>query len=458
MVTTEYFHSVELLRDKCQGCVSCVKVCPTEAIRVRNGKAEILGDRCIDCGACAAKCPYHAFHIQVDPLAILDKYDYNIVLPPPALYAQFAPSVSREDIWQSLVKLGFNEIFDVALAAEYAACELKEYINKYTGGAKPLISSSCPAVLRLIQVKFPELINQVVPILAPEELAAIYLRKQVAQRIHMPADKIGIWYISPCPAKEANILQPVDVQSSALSGSIGLGEIYGMVLKSLGGAAQLQVPAGSSYGLSWGAYGGEMLSAALPNALSVHGIENVSELLEQISMNKMPHLDYVECSACQGGCIGGVLAAENKYVAESNLRQRISDMRVQEPATREETLAQTMCLEAFPSSADYHKELVARPMMQLDDDIMEAMRKFERMEEVLCSLPGLDCGACGAPSCQCLAEDIVQGKAHEIDCIFKLRSSVHKLAQGMADLVKQIPISHEPEPLNTVEDDDNEGK
>lgn len=80
-------------------------------------------------------------------------------------------------------------------------------------------------------------------------------------------------------------------------------------------------------------------------------------------------------------------------------------------------MARTMVLEDFPHSEAYRKKLVARPMMQLDDDIMEAMKKFERMEEVLCSLPGLDCGACGAPSCQGLAEDIVQGKAHEIDCI-----------------------------------------
>ena len=458
MVTTEYFHSVELLRDKCQGCVSCVKVCPTEAIRVRNGKAEILGDRCIDCGACAAKCPYHAFHIRVKPLKILEKYPYNIVLPPPALYGQFAPSVSREDIWQSLINLGFNEIFDLSLANEYVATELRDYLNQYTGGAKPLISSSCPAVLRLIQVKFPELINQVVPIVAPEELAAIFLRQQATSRLQLKSEEIGIWYIAPCPAKEANILQPVDVQNSTLTGSIGLGEIYGLILKNLGGAALLKVPVGSSYGLAWGAAGGEIRSAGLSNALAVHGIENVSELLEQISMNKMPHLDYVECSACQGGCIGGVLAAENKYVAESNLQQRVRELEAQEPNTREETLAQTMVLEDFPRSQAHHKPLVARPMMQLDDDIMEAMKKFERMEEVLCALPGLDCGACGAPSCQCLAEDIVQGKAHEIDCIFKLRSSVHKLAQGMADLVKQIPISHEPEPLNTVEDDNHEGK
>ena len=83
--------------------------------------------------------------------------------------------------------------------------------------------------------------------------------------------------------------------------------------------------------------------------------------------------------------------------------------------------------------------------MQLDDDILEAMKKFEKMEEVLRSLPGLDCGACGAPSCQCLAEDIVQGKPMKLTVFFKLRSSVKRLAHGMLELAKQIPIASEPE-------------
>ncbi len=247
----------------------------------------------------------------------------------------------------------------------------------------------------------------------------------------------------------------MDVKKTALSGSFSLAEIYGLLLKNLGHGPKedFKVWTGSSYGMSWGAYYGEINSSGIDNALAIHGIDNVYDLLEQISMNKMPQLDYVECYACQGGCIGGLLAAENKFVAECNLRSRIMAMRQQEPDSREETLRQTMVLEDFPKSSEYHKKLVARPMMQLDDDIMEAMKKFERMEEVLCALPGLDCGACGAPSCQGLAEDIVQGKAHEIDCIFKLRAQVHRLSQGMMELAKQIPIYHEPEMIKNMEDD-----
>ena len=128
MAQTKYFHSVQLQLEKCQGCVSCVKECPTEAIRVRNGKAEILGDRCIDCGACAAKCPYHAFNVQMAELDGLANYAYNIVLPAPSLYAQFSEQISMESIWQGLHSLGFDEIFDLSLASDYISGEIEDYV------------------------------------------------------------------------------------------------------------------------------------------------------------------------------------------------------------------------------------------------------------------------------------------------------------------------------------------
>ena len=452
MAPARYVHSIQLQSDKCQGCICCVKACPTDALRVRNGKAEILADRCIDCGACAVACPYHAFTVENKTLEELRGYAYNIVLPAPSFYAQFSETIPLEDIWQGLHKLGFNEIFDVSLASEYIAKEISTYVENYTGGRKPLISSTCPAVLRLIQVKFPELIKQLVPVLSPAEAAAIYVKQQTVLKLGIAPEQVGVWFISPCPSKETNIKQSVDVEDTQLTGCFDMKDIYGRLLKCLGGDAQLRIHTGSSYGMGWGAHGGEIRSAGLDNALEVHGIRNVYEALEQISMNKMPQLDYVELSACPGGCIGGLLAAENRFVAETNLHRRILNMQEAEPGDREDTLRQSMVLEGFPKSSKYRKKVVPRPMMQLDDDIVAAMEKFERMEEVLNSLPGLDCGACGAPSCQCLAEDIVQGKATEIDCIFKLRGSVHKMAQGMVELVKQIPLYSEPKPLEDEEE------
>ena len=161
-----YIHSVRFVREKCRGCVTCVKACPTDAIRVRNGKAELIPARCIDCGECMQRCPYHAVEGVSDKLEQIKDYQYNIVLPPPSLYAQFPAEISEDVIRGGLSHLGFDEIFDVAVASEYISLEIADYIKNYNGGRKPLISCTCPAVLRLIQVKFPELIKQVVPVLA----------------------------------------------------------------------------------------------------------------------------------------------------------------------------------------------------------------------------------------------------------------------------------------------------
>jgi Na+-translocating ferredoxin:NAD+ oxidoreductase RNF subunit RnfB len=67
------------------------------------------------------------------------------------------------------------------------------------------------------------------------------------------------------------------------------------------------------------------------------------------------------------------------------------------------------------------------------------MRKLEVLELINKELPGLDCGACGAPSCRALAEDIVRENANETDCIFKLREKVRQLAVEMMELEAKMP-------------------
>ncbi len=139
--------------------------------------------------------------------------------------------------------------------------------------------------------------------------------------------------------------------------------------------------------------------------------------------------------------MGGPFVAVNRFVGEKNLKLRIRNLKKQEPVDRREAMKACMTCTGFPTSEEYVKILQPRPMMQLDEDINVAMEKLEKMDEVLNTLPGLDCGACGAPNCQCLAEDIVQGKAFETDCIFILRARVKDFARGMIELSTQIPLT-----------------
>lgn len=103
---------------------------------MRNGKAELIAARCIDCGECMRRCAYHAVEAYSDKLEEIQKYQYNIVLPPPSLYAQFPADISEETIRGGLSNLGFDEIFDVAVASEYISLEIADYIKNYNGGRK----------------------------------------------------------------------------------------------------------------------------------------------------------------------------------------------------------------------------------------------------------------------------------------------------------------------------------
>ena len=158
-------------------------------------------------------------------------------------------------------------------------------------------------------------------------------------------------------------------------------------------------------------------------------------------MNKMSDVDFVELYSCRSGCVGGPFVVQNRFVGEKNIKLRIRMLRAEEPPERLAAMNACMTCNGFPTSEGYVKIMEPRPMMQLDEDINIAMEKLEKMDTVLNSLPGIDCGACGAPSCQGLAEDIVQGKAFETDCIFILRNRVKKFAQGMIELSTQIPLT-----------------
>jgi len=51
-------------KEKCSGCESCVEECPSDAIKMADGKAVIDAETCIDCGACIDACPEEAISME----------------------------------------------------------------------------------------------------------------------------------------------------------------------------------------------------------------------------------------------------------------------------------------------------------------------------------------------------------------------------------------------------------
>lgn len=422
-----YYHSVRLLQEKCKGCTNCIKRCPTEAIRVRQGKAVIIEERCVDCGECIRVCPNHAKVAVADDLSILKSFRKNIALPAPAFFGQFGPDVDVPKVLGALLELGFDDVVEVAAAADMVSEAITEYLNRERY-PRPAISSACPAVVRLMQVRFPSLLDHIVPIEPPMETAAKLARKMFG------ADGVGVHFITPCPAKITAIKQPVSYQGPLLDGAIPFSLAYREVLKRLPTAPRVSSRA-TGRGIGWGRSGGEGLAIKGHSVLWVDGIHNVIALLEEVERGRLQGVDYIEAQACVSGCVGGCLSVQNPFVANAWLRRVAKKTMDMEPwLPREQVVG--MFEEGFFAMS---VKITPRPVMKLDQDVRAALEKVNRMEQVIKELPGLDCGACGSPNCKALAEDIVQGRATELDCIFKLRERVQSLAEAMLEVARQLP-------------------
>lgn len=422
----EYFHSVRLDRDKCKGCTNCIKRCPTEAIRVREGKAHIIQERCIDCGECIRVCHNHAKIAVGDSLDDLQAYRYSIALPAPAVISQFLAKAELEKILGSFICIGFDAVFEVALAAEVVARAVRDYIDNYKG-KKPLISTACPAVVGLVQVRFPSLVGQLVPIASPMDAAARLAKEEGMARTGLQANEIGTFFISPCPAKITVVRQ---AQNGLVrpDGVIPLSSIYGDILEYMPKAKPYPSRAGAS-GYGWGRSGGENESISGPHLLEVDGILHVIEILTRVEQGEMEDVDFIEAQACPGGCVGGALMVNSPYHARLRLKEMLERLpweSAYKPASR---------------SSLYANEITPRKVPGLDPDLATALEKMRQLEATEEMLPGLDCGACGSPSCRTLAEDIVRGEAQDTDCIFLLRDRVRVLAEEVVELALKLPPS-----------------
>ena len=422
------FHSVRLEGEKCRGCTNCLKRCPTEAIRVRGGRAHIIDERCIDCGECIRVCGYHAKVAVTDPLSCINTFKYKIALPAPSLYGQFNNLKSISQVLNGLKQMGFDEAFEVARGADVVSRAIQERLKKHNL-PRPVISSACPAIVRLIQVRFPDLIDHIVDVRQPMEVAAMIARREFARKHGVLESEIGCFFITPCPAKVTAIRTPIGHEKSAVDGAISVLEIYGPLSSQIRTAqVDASLETASDLGVGWARSGGECNAVQPENSLSVDGIENCIHVLEEIEDNRLRGLEFFEGAACTGGCVGGPLNFENNYIARSGIGRLAS--RMQNPELNVEA--------GMLTKYDLYDDTRIQPnsAMKLDDDLMEAMRKMERIERIYKELPGFDCGSCGSPTCRTFAEDIVQGNATKMECIHKMKEQLRVMAEQMVDLAK----------------------
>ena len=420
-----HIHAVQLDRDKCVGCTNCIKRCPTGAIRVRDGKARINHMLCVDCGECVRICEHHAKVPVYDPISRMDDFKYRVALPAPSLYGQFNNLDDSNILLTALRKMGFDSIFEVGSAAEVVSAMSRKYLEEHPDQF-PLISTACPSIVKLIRIRFPSLIDHLLPIQPPVEIAAEMARKKAVEETGLSPEQIGIFFISPCPAKVSACRAPIGVKKTEVDATLAIKDVYVKLLSVMDDAAEepMDLAVAGRIGVGWGISGGEAAGLINDRYLAADGIENCIKVLNDLEDQKFSHLQFVELDACAGGCVGGVLTVENPYIAKA----KMSALKKYLPVAGMHT--------DLPDFGMWTEDVEFEQVYSLGSNFKEKIQKMAQVEELTKKFPGIDCGSCGAPSCHALAEDIARGEAKETDCIHVLWKNLHTIMGMMTEMDK----------------------
>lgn len=305
-----FYHALKINSEVCTGCTHCMNVCPTAAIRIKYGKATINEAACTDCGMCLKTCPRQAIYVEQDDFNQIFKFSYRIILLPSVFIGQFPEDISEEQIFSELHNLGFHYVMEVDKSTGLLMEETKHYLQQHPR-QRPFISSFCPAVVRLIQVRFPSLIGHIVRLKQAMDIAAIYVRKKYIDK-GIPEKEIGVFYVTQCAAKIAAIKCPVGEESSPVDGVINMDFIYNKILLSINRHKSQVLPrVPEQYHLTpqsiqWTLSGGEA-SNYPGRCLAIDEIHNVIDILEKLENDELTDIDFLELRACDHSCAGGAL-------------------------------------------------------------------------------------------------------------------------------------------------------
>lgn len=413
-----FYHGHRVILERCTGDLACMRHCPTEAIRIRGGKAVISNEACIDCGECIRVCPRGAMVPISDPVSVSShsRYKYRVVIPSSVLYAQFDPGVHPYVIHLAFKRLGFDEVIDLHQASGTLACALFKYLRSYRGRL-PLISSYCPTIVRLIQVKYPDLVELLVPIEVPRELAAHEVKRSLQARLGLQEHEIGMFYIAPCSAKIVSIRQPAEKLRSWFDGVVSVKDAYSVLHPHIVAIKQefdaSQVP--EDFTFSPGSDRTDCITKLdhAENVLAVAGLNDVMLILNDIENSRLRNIEFIDATAHMMGCLGGPFNVENPYVARANSQKQRE--RYRRPVQIDEVL-----VERRLSEGHYLQEraVLPRPAAFFDTDLETSIKRMRERDKIYGKLRQIDCGCCGAPTCLAFAEDIVKGEVNLTDCIF----------------------------------------
>ena len=424
---------IEIRHSACKRCAKCIRNCPTQAMRIYEGAVRVHSELCMGCGECIRVCPWKAIEVRQDSWVAIRKNQNLLLTADPTFYVQTGSCGKTGSLLESLTKLGFEDISDyISTAYDLAALAIARQINERKSEGLPLISTYCPAVLRLIQLNYPELVDRIVGVESPLEIGVDYWRQTTGR-----TESVAL--IAPCPAMSQLQSSPTGRPKSNFDHVVVIRQVIRNLMNE--GATVDELPHSferNGRWLKWALQGGETqhIAATLGRPLVsvvATGIRNVRDLLNELELGRLGCVEYLECRLCNQGCLGGVATSESRFMSLVRLQNLNIDWTLK-PEERERLMS------LYETDIWRFSEPIRSISQQaLSDDIPTAMARLKQMNALYATLPGIDCGSCGRPSCRAMAADLAKGEGEITDCIFKLKERITALSARISDLCAKNP-------------------
>lgn len=458
------------IKNNCQDCYKCVRRCPVKAIKIEDGSAMIVPDLCIACGTCYRVCPAKAKQARNDLTRAK-----HLVQSGKDVYVSLAPSwitefegVSREQMIAAIRRLGFRGVSETALGAEEVSANIAGLLDKAANDAlqvsaapdmsqtacgekdedasaerspertsgvredtdtgeatqvsavnRLFISTACPAVVEYINKYVPErtanLTKLTSPLLAHCRLLKTALGKD-----------IEVIFIGPCIAKKIEADRHPDLLSLSLSftdlrqwlkdENIELKDIHTSVFDKF---VMSKAEEGTAYPVEGG-----MIETLKPYEQSqkaylmqITGIDNIKRELKNIREEALERPVFIECLACEGGCVNGPCTSSKK----SGLEKRVEILK--------ESDFSGLAGKRSPSvdiRLDYAPEAIVQPKHDETDikRVLASIGKYSIEDEI-------NCGGCGYNTCRNFAKALLDGKAEPEMCVSHMKQQAQRKANAL---------------------------
>lgn len=418
--------------ENCNHCYKCIRVCSPKAISIFEKTASIDQKRCISCGECYVTCEQEALYI-IDKVSEIKKAfnsSQKVIVSLAPTFPGAFETTERGQMITALKQLGFNRVEETAVGGDLVMEAYEEYLENTE--KNNVIATTCPSTNYLIEKYYPNLRENMIPIISPMIAHGKLLKKEYGSDCH-------VVYIGSCLAKKAEARERQN--RGTVDTVLTFVELKGWLEQEGIDLKTLSVSEFDKEGSKKGSMIPCKMDFSRPGIkrfekMVVTGVENSKEILESLSQGELKHV-FLEVASCERGCINGTGMPKDDisyYIRRKRTKEYLQEKRPEksmERSEKKELASYELAKMIYDQSVEipkYSREEVER--------VLRSMGKNRKEEE-------LNCDACGYGTCRANAESILRGTSQVNMCLPFMRAK--------AESLKNVIFDHSPNAIFMVD-------